>query len=451
MTLNARPVTDLDIAFVYNNVDDYPTLQDVADHLGKSVKTIKNRIGAMRRTGEIELISRADFDPDAVDDDDVPLSEKPQLYMEHWTAADCINLLRKMWISFVNRDGKQCDITRAHFRRYSGISESTWNRYFGTFEEFVRQAGCKLSRGARQIELNIARHASRDPMDLLNEERSRYIGKYKRDSGRRFRTAVVMSDYHDVDCDPFVRRMSIEAVKRVQPDVIFLNGDMLDLPEFGRYTVDPRTWDVIGRIKWLHEFLRDLREASPASHIIYLEGNHEFRILRHLAEATPALKTILCDLHGFNVATLLGLDQFEVEYVGKADLRAWTNRDLNREIGKNNYFLWDMLLGDHFPQGAEEGVPGWNGHHHHWKITPLYSRIYGASQWVQLPGGHVRQAEYCKGEKWNNGFMIVHADTMTKRAVFEPIDIRDFCVLGGEFYFRGEEETWHQGQEHYDQ
>lgn len=434
-----KTVSDLDLAHAYNDIDQYPTIENIAASFDIAYKTVKNRIGVIRR--EREDITLIDRNMVGGRDEDQPVSEKPQLYMEHWTADDCIHHLRVLILREPDRI-----FSRAHFNRVSGISESTWNRFFGTFEEFKRQSGIKLSRGARKIELDISKHASRDSVDPFNSEKRSFLGKYTRDFPNRFQTVLVGSDFHDIDCDDFVRRTFIDTARRVQPEVIFLNGDMLDLPEFGRYTIDPRTWDVVGRIQWLHNFLRDLRETSPESHIIYLEGNHEFRILRHMAEATPALKTVLADLHGFTVSTLLGLDEFEIEYVGKADLRAWTNKDVKRELHGNSYLLWDMLLGDHFPDGIKQGVPGWNGHHHQLKVTPLFTRQYGSSQWVQLPSGHVANAEYCTGEKWNAGFMLVHADKEKKHAQFEPFTFRDFVCIGGEFYYRRPDEAWYKGQ-----
>lgn len=356
------------------------------------------------------------------------------------TPEQCLEALRAFHETY---NGK---FTRNAYRDEHG---RVWEKHFGTWEEFQRQAGLTPSRGQRQVQLAVARHASRDVVEQFTSDRESYRGKYLKPTGRRFRTALVGSDFHDIDCDPFVRRMFIEAARRVQPDVVFLNGDMLDLPEFGKYHVDPRSWDPLARIAWLHDFLRELREAAPDAEIIYLEGNHEFRLLRHLAEATPALKTILADLHGFTMPKLLGLDEFEVNYVGKADLRAWSNSDISRELHRNTYFLWDQLLADHFPTGIKQGVPGWNGHHHKWGLTPMISRTYGSSMWVQLPGGHVRNAEYCEGEQWHNGFMLAHADTEKKTSRFEMVDVGDFCVLGGEYYFRETSEIWHKNQVSY--
>jgi hypothetical protein len=71
--------------------------------------------------------------------------------------------------------------------------------------------------------------------------------------------------------------------------------------------------------------------------------------------------------------------------------------------------------------------------------------------WYQIGSGHVRNAEYCKGELWQNGFLVVHADTQLKTCVMEPVEIRDFCVFGGEFYTRNEDEVWYKGQTTYPQ
>jgi UDP-2,3-diacylglucosamine pyrophosphatase LpxH len=84
-----------------------------------------------------------------------------------------------------------------------------------------------------------------------------------------------------------------------------LNGDIFDLPEFSKYTQDPRHFAPVERIKWVHQFLNDLREAAPDAQIDFVEGNHEFRLLRHLSEATPALMTVLADLHGMTIPTCL--------------------------------------------------------------------------------------------------------------------------------------------------
>jgi hypothetical protein len=247
---------------------------------------------------------------------------------------------------------------------------------------------------------------------------------------------LIGGDVHDIECDPFWRQMFIETAKRVQPEKIVFNGDLFDLPEFSKYTVDPRGWDVVGRIRWVHNFLKDLREVSPTAEITLIEGNHELRILRNLSEATPAMKAVLADLHGFTVSKLLGLDEFKVNYVARADLSFFNKGDEKKELSKNYKIFYDFFIVHHYPEGAKLGLPGINGHHHSHDVQTLYSAALNTSyEWHQIGCGHKRSAEYCDGEKWSLGFAVVHVDTLCKRAQIEYIDCtNDHCVIGGKWY-----------------
>jgi hypothetical protein len=327
-------------------------------------------------------------------------------------------------------------ISRNFFRVHSKYAESAWNGAYGTFAEFKRQAGITLSRHAHRLEKDIAKHASKDNQRKMTAEKLSYEGQYLRPDGKRWQTTLVGSDFHDVHCDPFHRRMFIEAAQRIQPEKIVLNGDLFDLPEFGKYAQDPRKYDPVLRIQWVQEFLQDLREAAPVSEVTIVEGNHEFRLIRHLTEATPALMTVLSDLHGFTVADLLGLTEYEVNYVARMDLAAFNERDVREELRKNYVIVHDAVLLHHFPEGSKMGYPGSNGHHHKHLVSSHYSPTFGPYEWHQTGCGHTRSASYCAAEKWSNGFLIVHTDTHTRHSAFEYVDVRDFCMLGGVFHIR---------------
>ncbi|MDE1905088.1 MAG: hypothetical protein KGH75_01375 [Rhodospirillales bacterium] len=369
--------------------------------------------------------------------DGLPLSEDQRKFHPEWTASDCINELLR-----VAKLDTTKFITRNHFRNYSDISESTWNRYFGSFLEFKRQAGIILSRQAHRLERDIAKHASVDTMRQLNVEKKEWEGKYLRPSKSRFQTVMVASDFHDISCDLFFYRLFLETLTRVQPEKIVLNGDIFDLPEFGKYSNDPRTWDVTGRVKWVHGLLADIRKAAPNSEIIFVEGNHEFRLLRHMSEQTQALLVILNELHGYTVPKLLGLQDYEVNYVARADMAVFSERDIKEQLSKNYITLYDnSLLFGHYPNMKNMGIPGANGHHHCHLIDSFYSPVYGTYEWHQLGCGHKRKASYTAGEKWSNGFLLVHIDTVTKRSQMEYIDCsHEHCMIGGKFYQRTKEE-----------
>jgi hypothetical protein len=419
---------------VYNDHETYPSMADVAEALGISIKTVRNKAGMLRNLAKSDptapkLIMRANVN-------DNPMSEDSSKFMERWTAEDCMNELRRI----AEIDPEKV-VTRNYFRNHSSISESTWNRYFGTFEEFKRQAGIKLSRQQHAHERAIAKHASVDHYRRINIERQDWADKYIRENGNRFKTMLVCSDLHDVEIDLFYLRVLIDTAKRTQPDVIVLAGDIFDLPEFGKYSVDPREWNVVGRIKFAHEqILQPLREACPNTQIDFIEGNHEARMLRQLADATPALRAVLSDLHGFTISKLLGLDRYEINYIAKADLAAFTKRDFERELASNYKIYFDTVLIHHFPHARNMGLPGVNGHHHRHQVWSEFNPIYGAYEWHQLGAGHKRSASYCEGERWHNGFVMVNVDTETKATNFDYVSVTDFAVSGGKFYYRNPSE-----------
>lgn len=167
-----------------------------------------------------------------------------------------------------------------------------------------------------------------------------------------------------------------------------------------------------------------------------VEGNHEARMLRMMADATPALRAVLSDLHGFTVAKLLGLDKFEINYHAQSDLAAWTKREQEKELARNYKVFYDCFLVHHFPHGRNMGLPGVNGHHHRHQVWSEFNPVYGPYEWHQLGAGHKRSASYCEGEKWHLGFSIVNLDTHTRAVNFDYVPITDFAVVGGKWYHR---------------
>lgn len=332
------------------------------------------------------------------------------------------------------------NVTRHSYREHGSYTTFEIEKHFGNFGEAKRQAGVGYTRMQSQLLNQTAKHVSFDEIRKLNVDRHDFGDKYLKPSGKRFQTIMVMSDLHDKDLDPFVRRVIVDTAKRAQPDIICLGGDIFDLPEFGKYTVDPRTWDVTGRIVAVHEFLEELREAAPDAQIDMIEGNHEFRLLRHLGEASPAIKSVLADIHGMTVSGLLGLDKYEVRYIARGDLKAFTKGDVRREIKKNYAVYFDTFLVDHFPQGIRRGLSGANGHHHKFEARSFYSELRGPCQWVQLGCGHRREAEYCDGHHWNMGFLMVHIDTQEHTCAMNYIPVLNHAEVGGKFYLRGDSE-----------
>ena len=349
------------------------------------------------------------------------------------TKQECINELKRI----VEAEPEKV-ITRNYFRCNSNLAESAWNKHFGTFDEFKKQAGITLSRQQHQLERHIAKHASVDHYRAISEEAREYADKYVSKDSKRWKTILLASDLHDEEIDPFTLRVMIDTAQRVQPDVISLVGDVYDLAEFGKYGVDPREWDIVGKMKFAKEnILRPLRKAAPKAQMDLIEGNHEARLVKHLAEQTPALRAVLSDLVGLRLVDLFGLSELEMNYVTKSDLSAFTKRDKNDQLAQNYRIYYDTMLAHHFPYAKKFMLPGVNGHHHTHRCETINTIDRGSFEWHQLGGGHKRDASYCDGEKWSNGFMLAHIDTHKRQVAFDYCDTtNEFAVVGGKFYYR---------------
>lgn len=334
-------------------------------------------------------------------------------------------------------------ITRNFYRNHSHITETSWSKHFGTFSEFTKAAGINHSRYATKILNASARHSSVDNIKELAYKRTLLSDTYLRDNDKRFKVMVAASDFHDMECDPFYMRVLTETIKNVTPDVVCLNGDIFDLPEFGRYSVDPREWDVVKRMEAGFDILRRIREAAPDAQIDMIEGNHEARMIKHLVECSPAIKHVLSGVHDFNISKLFKLDDYEINYVANADLHTFTDAQMRKEMIKNYKQYWGCLLAHHFPSGKQQGMPGFNGHHHKHVVSSEYNARYGSYEWHGMGGGHIREASYCDGSKWNNGFLVIVADTQSLDVCFDYCTIGStFAVATGKIYSRNPDEFY---------
>lgn len=349
------------------------------------------------------------------------------------TRNELINLAQSIYSS-------EDKVTRKLIRD-AGVFDSLWEKEFGTWAEYLRQSEVSLDRLSTRTNYQLARHVSMDTIRVFDKQKEGLDEKYVKSSDARFQSILCGSDIHDKLCDPFYRRLFIDTARRLEPEKIVLAGDIFDLYEFSRYTKDPRKMEIVEAINWVCNFIKDLREASPNSEIVFISGNHENRLFKHLADNSPIMMQVLGDFHGMTISSVLGLDRYEVNYVSKDTFAVFNESDLRKEIAKNYYVAFDTVLFHHFPYAKTWGLPGINGHHHKHLVSHHFSATRGPYEWHQLGAGHVRQAEYCEGELWQNGFCIIHVDTHKKQCQFEYIDCSyDLCVVGGQAYVRTEDE-----------
>lgn len=364
------------------------------------------------------------------------LSERNKKFNPNASADDCIADLRALQESFPIKH-----ITRNFYRINGTYSDGTWNQFFGTFLEFRRQAGLELTRNQHSLERKIAKHASLDTYrKFYDEEVLPYHKKFEKDAQYpgRFKSILVGSDFHDIHVDPFCLGVFIDTARRIQPDIIVLNGDIFDMYEFSRFSIDPRDIKITERFTFVKtHILGALRRYCPNAQIDLIIGNHEWRILKHLADKTPAMRIILSDVMGLSLSDVFGLDEFEVNLIAKLDLAAFNEPDIKDELRENYRVYYDAFVVSHF-KDLGFGLSGTSGHTHKPEQDTFVNIPMGRCTWTTTGCIAETRAEYVEGrDKWTNSFLLAHIDTETKSVVPEHFVItKDHVVVHGKMYCR---------------
>lgn len=91
--------------------------------------------------------------------------------------------------------------------------------------------------------------------------------------------------------DPAACALAVEVAQRMQPDVIVMLGDVLDLAAFStKYVSDPALKNTATpTLQAAHDHFASFRAACPAARIIMLPGNHDERVAKAATTYIPEL------------------------------------------------------------------------------------------------------------------------------------------------------------------
>jgi hypothetical protein len=85
--------------------------------------------------------------------------------------------------------------------------------------------------------------------------------------------------------DPKAINLAITVVEALDPDLIVMVGDNLDLPEFGKYRLTPAFENTTqATVDYATELMWNLRSVAPKADIVWLAGNHEERLPNFLLD-----------------------------------------------------------------------------------------------------------------------------------------------------------------------
>lgn len=124
------------------------------------------------------------------------------------------------------------------------------------------------------------------------------------------RRAVIIPDCHIPYEDKKAYGLMLEVAKEINPDEIVILGDYADFYQVNFHGKSPDIDGfLIDEIDAVVARLRELRELFPLAKIVFLEGNHEYRLARYIAANCKEFFGIL------SVPQLLNLEAYKIHFV----------------------------------------------------------------------------------------------------------------------------------------
>ena len=201
---------------------------------------------------------------------------------------------------------------------------------------------------------------------------------------------LVASDVHIPFQDSRAVTSFITYCKEKQPDVIILNGDILDMFLLSRFTKGEGR-NPLEEITECRSLLKELRDACKKSAIYYIIGNHETRLERYVLTKAPELSSLIED-----VFTILKVDEFNV--------RGCASLTINDKI----LFKHGTLLGNKSGLSAikemeNSYMSGCSGHTH--RLCKYIARKAGKKFfWIETGCLCDLNPEYMINPNWQQGF-----------------------------------------------
>lgn len=264
--------------------------------------------------------------------------------------------------------------------------------FFGTHAEFLRAAGLSDSRGTAKCGSKASKlHSEQGISRFAKENVTKYHGRYQRDTGRHIE-GLVVSDIHSAHCDPFARYCFMRAVDQVNPDVIVVNGDLVDFPSLSSHPKLPGHFhlNLQQEIDWAKDFLRELRELAPDATIYFTIGNHEYRFVRYLADTAAPLAC----LETLNFSALFGLEEFEISLVCRSNFLAPSQKAQRADLSENWVVIGGAYVATHglattkLASEAEMrrfNMSGTSGHTHRPQVYYHNTLGTGPMSWMSTP------------------------------------------------------------------
>jgi len=250
----------------------------------------------------------------------------------------------------------------------------------------------------------------------------------------------VYGDLHIPYQDDQAVDIMFELLAIYQPDIVVVNGDLLDCDEISVFAkVDPEHPSLTEELGAGEDHLRRLRKIVSKARIIFIEGNHERRLPTYISVRAPALLPVST----LRIDSLLNLAELDIEFVpsktkgicidlGKILVGHWhryskhsayTAKMLVEELGKSLIQGHTHRLGAYYKTNADHEIVGFEGG----CLCTLDPR------WIQFPN-------------WQQGFCTITMIDQCFQVQQIPIVRSEeglFAIFGDRIFWRQYKDSQH--------
>jgi hypothetical protein len=219
---------------------------------------------------------------------------------------------------------------------------------------------------------------------------------------------ATLQDIHFPHYDKAALNAAIEWLIEWEPEVIVLNGDIIDCYQLSEYDKDPRQRSFKYELDMACNFLLQLHKLFPKTKIVWKCGNHEDRYEKKILSRVPEL---------------VDLGLFDFDRVVKHYMKEVYNEDFKVDMVRNKRIIQagklNIIHGHELAKGfvdpvnpargfylkAKANVIG--GHHHRTSEHPesdINGHLTGAWSSGCLCDLH---PHYMPVNKWNHGFSVI--------------------------------------------
>lgn len=232
---------------------------------------------------------------------------------------------------------------------------------------------------------------------------------------------IIVADFHVPFQDKRATQLFKNFLKDFCPDKLIIAGDLIDFWEVSHFNKIPKDPDSLQEtLDNCHKLLKEFRALLPDTEIIYLEGNHEFRLKRYLMTKAPELY----GLKNLSLENLLSLNSCRVQYR--------KIQELANKFQDNYIQIEDILIG-HFDKANKHAAYTAKNLVQEKVSSVIQSHIHRIGMHIKNPvrGNYLKGIEngcmcelspnYIKDPDWANGFTVLLHNPDKHKVFIYPI------------------------------